>query len=232
VTEDSLKSDEAQKRLTKIREAMEKALRTAGRKPGEATLLAVSKTFPFESVKTYLTLGQFDFGESYIQEAKDKIPLLPKEARWHFIGRLQANKTRFAAQLFSFFHALDSIDLAAELHKRLLLLNRTLKVYVQVNVSGEESKSGISPIELKEFLDQLSSYPSLEPVGLMTMPPYELDPEKSRPHFRKLYELREKIAPSLKGLSMGMSGDFEAAIEEGATIIRVGTALFGSRDYT
>jgi pyridoxal phosphate enzyme (YggS family) len=193
------------------------------------TLLGVSKTFPGESILAFHRQGLLDFGENYIQEARDKIPSLPDSIRWHFIGHLQSNKAKYAAKLFSVLHTLDSLELARELDKRLASDDRYMDVFIQVNVSGEESKSGLSPESLPAFLDSLAAYPRLKPQGLMTMPPYDPDPEVSRPYFRRLYELREKVAPALKGLSMGMSGDFEVAIAEGATVVRIGTALFGVR---
>ncbi|MDR2140611.1 MAG: YggS family pyridoxal phosphate-dependent enzyme [Deltaproteobacteria bacterium] len=224
----SLTPEEARSRLARVRAEIETAAKRAGRQSGEITLLAVSKTFPLGDVATYLAAGQKYFGESYLQEAQDKVEKLP-QAEWHFIGHLQTNKARFAPGLFSCLHALDSLELAEKLHKRLEEKGLTLQVYVQVNVSGELSKSGLAPERLRDFLDNLAKYPTLIPQGLMTMPPYDPDPEKSRPYFRQLYELREKLAPTLRGLSMGMSGDFPVAISEGATVVRIGTALFGDR---
>jgi pyridoxal phosphate enzyme (YggS family) len=228
-----LPKDLANKRLDLVREEIKQAAQGVGRKENEITLLAVSKTFPAQDIKTFLDLGQRDFGENYLQEALDKIAAVeaaPAAAAWHFIGHLQTNKARFIPGNFSVLHTLDSLDLAAKLHSKLVPQNLTLKVFIQVNISGEESKSGLNPLDLPAFLDKLSFFPSLIPQGLMTMPPYDPDPEVSRPYFRQLYELREKQAPSLKGLSMGMSGDYIVAISEGATIVRVGTALFGDRD--
>jgi uncharacterized pyridoxal phosphate-containing UPF0001 family protein len=260
---------EAKERLAELKSKLEAAARKSARDPQEISLLAVSKTFPAESIDSYILSGQKDFGESYVQEAKDKIPLVKGDAIWHFIGHLQTNKAKYAVRLFPVIHALDSLSLAAELHKRLGEGEReaeaeakaegdegderdegddnkgidtdiakaktktkgSIEAYIQVNVSGEGSKSGLSPEELPGFLEGLSRYPRVIPIGLMTMPPYDPDPEESRPFFIKLRELRDKEAPSLKGLSMGMSGDYEVAIEEGATIVRVGTALFGERNY-
>ncbi|MDR1608324.1 MAG: YggS family pyridoxal phosphate-dependent enzyme [Deltaproteobacteria bacterium] len=221
----------AKDNLWRIREKIQDAARRAKRDPADITLLAVSKTFPLEDIKVFWELGQTDFGENYLKEAEEKIGLLP-QATWHFIGHLQTNKARFVPGLFSCLHALDSLDLAQKLHQRLQNLNQTLKVFVQVNVSGEASKSGLSPEELPSFLEGLAKFPALIPLGLMTLPPFDPNPEKSRPYFRQLFELQAKVAPSLKDLSMGMSGDFEVAIEEGATVVRIGTALFGARDYS
>lgn len=223
---------QARARLELLGSQMEKAAQKAGRQLSEITLLAVSKTFPSSLVKTYLELGQLDFGESYMQEARAKAEELSAEPtlpRWHFIGHLQTNKAKYAAPIFHSLHSLDSLDLARELNKRLEAEGRKMTVYIQVNVSGEESKSGLSPTELPAFLEALAPLAALKPAGLMTMPPWDPDPEAARPHFAALRELRDKQAPHLTGLSMGMSGDFPVAIEEGATVVRVGTALFGSR---
>jgi pyridoxal phosphate enzyme (YggS family) len=220
---------EALARLQGVRERIRLAEERASRPPGSVTLLAVSKTHGPEAISELARAGQRVFGESYIQEAREKIPLIPEGLDWHFIGHLQTNKARHAASLFSAIHALDSLDLAAELNKRLLPLERRMSCYIQVNVSQEGTKSGIEPGELPGFLDSLSAFGALVPVGLMTMPPFDPDPEAARPFFIILRELRDKHAPGLPGLSMGMSGDFEVAVEEGATIVRVGTALFGAR---
>jgi pyridoxal phosphate enzyme (YggS family) len=220
---------EAADRLARVASEIDEAAALSGRRAGEIALLAVSKTFPPSDVAAFVAAGQMDFGENYVQEAQGKIPLAPIEAVWHFIGHLQTNKAKIAAPLFNVHHALDSLDLAAELDKRLKAHGRTMRVYVQVNVSGEDVKSGIAPGDLSPFLENLAKYPSLVPEGLMTMPPYDPDPETARPHFAALRELRDKVCPSLKGLSMGMSGDFRVAIAEGATIVRIGSALFGER---
>jgi pyridoxal phosphate enzyme (YggS family) len=220
---------EAAGRLAAVRQRIEKALADCGRAPGETALLAVSKTFPASAVRAFGQAGQLAFGESYIQEAREKIPSLPDNLEWHFIGHLQTNKAKYAASLFGVLHALDSLELAAELDRRLARLERDMGVYVQVNVSGEDSKSGLEPGELPAFLDSLERFGCLRPLGLMTMPPYDPDPETGRPHFARLRELRDRFCPHLKGLSMGMSDDFPVAISEGSTIVRVGTALFGQR---
>ncbi|MDR1080212.1 MAG: YggS family pyridoxal phosphate-dependent enzyme [Deltaproteobacteria bacterium] len=226
---EAIPKEEAARRLLDVRTRIDRAAERAGRAPGSVTLLAVSKTFPAEAVDGFIEAGQLEFGESYVQEARDKIPQVRGLAVWHFIGHLQVNKARYAAKLFDAVHALDTLELAAELAKRLRQESRTLDVYVQVNVSGEGSKSGMPPEALPAFLDGLKGYGELVPVGLMTMPPFDPDPETARPHFRRLRELRDSVCPRLSGLSMGMSGDYEVAVEEGATVVRVGTALFGNR---
>ncbi len=230
--DDTLTPAEASARLAEVRAAMARAAARAGRDPGSVTLLGVSKTFPAAMVRAYWEAGLRDFGENYIQEARDKAAELAGQGltpTWHFIGHLQTNKAKYAAPLFPVIHSLDQLELAGELHRRATREGRTIDVYVQVNVSGEGSKSGLSPEALPGFLEALSGLTALRPVGLMTMPPYDPDPERSRPHFAALRRLRDRHAPRLPGLSMGMSGDFEVAIEEGATIVRVGTALFGPR---
>lgn len=230
--DDRLSRAEAQDRLGRIFSAMTEAAARSGRDMAAIKLLAVSKTFPAAMIRSYLDIGQTDFGESYIQEARSKIPELnglSPAPHWHFIGHLQTNKAKYAAALFQTIHSLDNLELARELDRRTAALGAALDVYIQVNVSGEESKSGLAPEELPWFLDELPKLPALRPVGLMTMPPYDPDPELSRPCFAALRALRDQRAPQLKGLSMGMSGDFQVAIEEGATIVRVGSALFGSR---
>lgn len=228
----TLSLEEALSRLAKVRLELAEAARFSGREPSSISILAVSKTFPAELVKRYLKAGQLSFGESYIQEAREKAAELEHfdpQPDWHFIGHLQTNKARFAAPIFSTLHSLDSLELAAELDKRLASLNLRLKVYIQVNMAGEIQKSGLSPASFPTFLESLAKFPRLQPQGLMTMPPYDPNPENSRPYFAALRELRNKYASHLPGLSMGMSGDFMVAIEEGSTLIRIGTAFFGKR---
>ncbi|KXS56847.1 MAG: hypothetical protein AMR96_00225 [Candidatus Adiutrix intracellularis] len=223
---------EARTRLEKLRQEIAEAAARSGRQPEEITLLGVSKTFPAASVRTYFQSGLLDFGESYLQEAKAKLEELADldpPPTWHFIGHLQTNKVKYAAQLFHVIHSLDSLNLARELNYRTQAKDRTMIIYIEINLSGEASKSGLDPSSLPVFLDSLITLPALKLQGLMTMPPYNLNQEASRPYFAALRELRDKWAPSLPGLSMGMSGDFIVAIEEGATIVRVGTALFGQR---
>ena len=184
--EEALGPPQAAARLEKVKAEVERALSRASRSPGAAAILAVSKTFSAGDVSAFLAAGQLDFGESYIQEAKAKIPLVPQEARWHFIGHLQANKAKQAASLFGVLHALDSLHLAEALNRHLSELGRSMRVYLQVNVSGEGAKSGMEPSELPAFLDGLAKFPALAPEGLMTMPPYDPDPEASRPYFAAL----------------------------------------------
>ena len=227
-----LTAAEAAARLKEVRSVMAEAAVRGGRPVEDVTLLGVSKTFPSASVQALAAAGLEDFGESYVQEARDKLEELTSLSpppRWHFIGHLQTNKAKYAAALFPVVQSLDRPELARELDRRARDLKRTIDVYIEVNVSGEAAKSGLSPANLPAFLEQLAPLTALKPVGLMTMPPFNPDPEASRPFFAALRELRDRRAPGLSGLSMGMSGDFAVAIEEGATLVRVGTALFGRR---
>jgi pyridoxal phosphate enzyme (YggS family) len=177
--------------------------------------------------------GHIFFGENKIQEAKAKIPLCPGRARWQFIGHLQSNKVRDAVELFEMIQGVDSFAIAQEISKRAAQAGKTMPILIEVNVAGEASKFGYAPENLLAELNELNALPKIEIHGLMAIPPFTPLPEKARPYFKKLRELKvecEKIlgAP-LPHLSMGMSGDFEVAIEEGATIVRIGTALFGER---
>jgi len=219
--------------LDSIRQRIFAACDRAGREPNSVTLLAVSKTHPPETVGAAANLGLIFFGENKIQEAKEKIPLCPGKLRWHFIGHLQSNKVRDAVELFEMLQSVDSLGRAREISKRCEQAAKTMPVLLEVNLAGEASKFGYKPEQLITEMKEINSLPRIEIQGLMTVPPWSPDAEDSRPHFRRLRELKmrceEILGASLPHLSMGMSGDFEVAIEEGATIIRVGTALFGPR---
>jgi hypothetical protein len=219
--------------IQRVRERMERACSRSGRRPGEVLLVAVSKTVPAGRIREALDAGLTYFGESYIQEAQKKIEELQAGA-WHFIGHLQRNKARTAARLFSMVETVDRLSLAEELNRQAREAGKILEVLIQVNEAEEESKSGLPPDKVPALLEAAHSLSCLRIRGLMAIPPYDPDPESSRPWFRSLYQWREewqKRFPSLdlSQLSMGMSHDFETAIEEGATLIRVGTALFGAR---
>jgi pyridoxal phosphate enzyme (YggS family) len=205
----------------------------AGRVPDSVTLLAVTKSQPPEVVRAAADCGQILFGENKVQEAKAKIPLCPGKLRWHFIGHLQSNKCRDAVEWFELIQSVDSLSLAQEINRRAEQAGKTMPVLLEANVAGEASKFGYQPEKLLTELEVLNQLPRLEIHGLMTVPPYVTDPEKARPHFRRLCELKiqceQKLGVRLPHLSMGMSGDFEVAIEEGATLVRIGTALFGPR---
>ncbi len=219
--------------LDSIQQRIAVACARAGRDVNSVTLLAVSKSHPPETIRAAVDAGQLLFGENKIQEAKAKIPLIPSKARWQFIGHLQSNKVRDAVELFEMIQGVDSLAIAQEISKRAEQAAKTMPILLEVNVAGEGSKFGYAPEKLLAELEELNALPRIEIHGLMAIPPYAAVSEKARPYFRKLRELKlqcEKIlgAP-LPHLSMGMSGDFEVAIEEGATIVRVGTALFGER---
>jgi pyridoxal phosphate enzyme (YggS family) len=212
-------------RLRKIRERVENACARADRDPASVRLLAVTKVFGPEAIREAWEVGLRDFGENYVQEMERKAPALAglTDVAFHLIGHLQSNKTKKAAQLFS---AIDSID-SARLAKRLDAESKRLDVMIEVKLSEEETKSGASVAELPEIVEAMRSAKNLRLTGLMTVPPWSTDAEASRPYFAKLRELAEQFG--IPGLSMGMSNDFEVAIAEGATWIRIGTALFGRR---
>ena len=208
-----------------------------GRDPREVTLIAISKTHPPEVVKSLVELGATDLGENRVQEAEDKIPQVGRTmVRWHLVGHLQANKARRAVNLFDVIHSLDSIDLARRLDRLCTEEGKqSLPLLIQVDLGHEETKSGIDEHELPQLAESLRDLERLQLIGLMTLPPFFDDPEQARPYFRRLRELRDELARGgLFGegngeLSMGMTNDFEVAIEEGATLVRVGTAIFGER---
>lgn len=214
------------------------AARRCGRSPEEVTLIAISKTHPANVIKELVELGVADLGENRVQEAEGKIPEVGRTSvRWHLVGHLQANKARRALTLFDVIHSLDSIDLARRLDRLCTEVGRdSLSLLIQVDLGHEETKSGIDEQELPQLTQTLQQLERLELIGLMTLPPFFDDPEQARPYFRRLRELRDQLASegvfgNRKGeLSMGMTHDFEIAIEEGATMVRVGTAIFGERE--
>ena len=213
------------------------AARSCGRSPDEVTLIAISKTHPANLIKELVELGATDLGENRVQEAEGKIPEVGRtSARWHLVGHLQANKARRAVNLFDVIHSLDSIDLAKRLDRLCAEIGReSLPLLIQLDLGHEETKSGIDEQELPQLIAALQQLERLELIGLMTLPPFGDDPELARPYFRRLRELRDQLAGEgafgdRKGeLSMGMTHDFQVAIEEGATMVRVGTAIFGER---
>ncbi|MCS7090920.1 MAG: YggS family pyridoxal phosphate-dependent enzyme [Verrucomicrobiota bacterium] len=205
----------------------------SGRKPTEVTVVAVSKTHPPAVVRAAAACGLRVFGENRVQEARAKIPECPGALRWHLIGHLQTNKVRDAVALFEMIQSVDSLRLAEEIQRRAEQAGRRVPVLLEVNVAGEASKFGYAPERLLAELPDLNALPRLEIQGLMTVPPWAADPERVRPWFRQLRDLRtaceDRLGAPLPHLSMGMSGDFEIAIEEGATMVRLGTILFGPR---
>ncbi len=204
-------------------------------------LVAVTKTVPAHRVKDAIEAGATIFGENYVQEARDKIrELSAYPVSWHFIGTLQSNKAKYVVKLFDLIHSVDSVKLAMEINKQAEKIGKIQEILIQVNVAGEPQKSGISPVKTLEMLKAVSKFKNISVKGFMTMPPYFNDPERARPFFKQLRQLRNKLQKELSDLSsaghirldelsMGMTGDFEAAIHEGATLVRIGTAIFGER---
>jgi PLP dependent protein len=219
--------------LDSIQQRIRAACDRAARAPESVTLLAVTKGQSPDAVSEAGRLGLTHFGENKIQEAKAKIPLCSGKLRWHFIGHLQTNKCRDAVELFEMIQSVDSLHVAQEISKRAELAGKTMPILLEVNLAGEASKFGYRPETLLAELNQINALPRLEVHGLMTVPPWTSNAENVRPVFRQLRLLKERaeqvLGAPLPQLSMGMSGDFEVAIEEGATIVRVGTALFGPR---
>lgn len=221
--------------LATVREEIDAAAWRAGREPADVRLVAVSKTHPASAVEAAAAAGQRVFGESRVQEAREKIPACPPGLEWHFIGHLQRNKVRQALPLFSFFHSIDSAALAEAIDRIAGETGREVEGLLEANVSGEATKHGFSPDRLREEFAALARLPHLRIRGLMTMAPYSEHPEDARPFFRALRELRDELQAKhnrpLPELSMGMSGDFAPAIEEGATLVRIGSSIFGARPY-
>ena len=222
--------------LLKINEQIHAACLRAGRDAAEVSVIGVTKTVPVNRIREGIEAGVRILGENYVQEAAQKVQALSDlEVSWHFIGHLQSNKVKVALESFAWIHTLDRENLARELNRVAQKLGKTIPVLVQVNTGDEESKSGLAPEDVSAFFDLASSLDGLEIRGLMALPPYYDDPEEVRPHFHTLRELLERlrdraVSPEkLTELSMGMSHDFEVAIEEGATMVRIGTALFGTR---
>lgn len=224
---------ELEQRLNAVTARLAAAAQRARRNPDGVTIVAVTKAVAPEGVEDARDAGLTVFGENKVQEARAKISLVSSRARWHMIGHLQTNKARDAVALFELIHSVDSAKLAGELNKWAGPAGKTQPILLEINVSGEASKSGLKPGDLAATLEQIKALPRIEIRGLMTMAPFAEDPEKARPHFRRLRELRDEVENRFGGqlpeLSMGMSHDFEVAVEEGATLVRIGTAIFGER---
>ncbi len=219
-----------------VRRRIRAAAERAGRDPDTIGLVAVSKTVSVERVAEAIDAGIDCLGENYIQEAREKIDdLADRGVAWHFIGHLQSNKAKFAVSYFDLIHSVDRVNLAREIDKQAARIGKIQPVLIQVNISEEATKSGITAAETIELAQTISTFPHLSIRGLMTMPPFFDDPERARPFFRVLSNLKDRIASeniagvAMEELSMGMTGDFETAIEEGATRVRVGSAMFGKR---
>jgi pyridoxal phosphate enzyme (YggS family) len=223
--------------LIHLRERIEAAALRAGRDPASVRLVAVSKTKPAEAVEDAAKAGQRLFGENYVQEFTAKVREVREPVEWHFIGALQSNKVRQIAGLVTLIHSVDRLSLAQEIERQWAKLDATCDILIQVNIAGEATKSGTTAEELLTLVREVALLPHLRVRGLMTMPPFFDDPEGARPYFRELRRLADLVAAesipgvAMEELSMGMSGDFEAAIEEGATLVRIGTSLFGEREY-
>ncbi len=219
-----------------ILERIEKACNRVGRNPKNVKLLAATKMRTPEEIKEAYSVGIKLFGENRVQEAKEKIPLLREiDAEWHMIGHLQTNKVKYAVKLFDVIETVDRISLVDELEKRLKKEGKRIPVLIEVKLSPEESKHGVKPEKLEQLTERVLQSENLKLIGLMTVPPYDENPENVRRYFRQLREMKEKLEEAfsvkLPELSMGMSHDFEIAVEEGATIVRIGSAIFGPRSY-
>lgn len=225
-------------RYDEVKARIEAACARAGRNPEDVTLVAVSKTKPEEDIQALYDYGVRDFGENYIQELRTKHDDLPKDIRWHMIGHLQRNKVKYIADYVTMIHAVDTLPLAETIEKEGVRFDRIIPVLIEVNVAGEESKFGVTPENCVSFAEQFAGFPHIRLEGLMTSAPFVENPEDNRPVFRKLRQLAVDINKKnidnvgMRVLSMGMTNDFEVAVEEGATMVRVGTAIFGARDYS
>jgi hypothetical protein len=222
-------------RLMGVREEIRAAALATGRNPEGVRLVAVSKTRPASDVVAAFRAGQVIFGENYVQEFAAKAQVVTEPVEWHFIGHLQSNKVRQIAGLVSMIHSVDRLSLASEIDRQWGRLGQVCDVLVQVNISGEATKSGTTAADALKLVRDMALLPHIRVKGLMTMPPFFDDPEAARPYFAELKRLSQLIdgeglaGVEMKELSMGMSGDFEAAIAEGATLVRIGTAIFGER---
>ena len=224
--------------LQQVNANIEKACAAVSRDPGEVTLVAVSKTKPVSMLQEAYDAGARVFGENKVQEIMDKYDRLPSDIQWHMIGHLQRNKVKYIAGKVALIHSVDSLRLAKTISEEAVKHNCEIPILIEVNVAGEESKFGVSVEETLPLIEEIAKLPAIHVEGLMTIAPYVEDPEENRPVFRKLKELSVDIAAKninnvrMAILSMGMTGDYEVAVEEGATLVRVGTGVFGERDYS
>jgi pyridoxal phosphate enzyme (YggS family) len=223
--------------IARVRNAIADAASRSGREASDVRLMAVTKTVDDERIMEAITAGVDIIGESYVQEAKRKIEKMGRSLEWHMIGYLQSNKAKYAVRLFDMIHSVDRIDVARELDRRANAVGNVMKILIEVNSSGEETKSGVPYKDAMQLIRDVASLDNLSVQGLMTMPPWFDDPEDARPYFVALRELRDRVIDEnlnrieMRELSMGMSGDYEVAVEEGATIVRVGRTIFGERAY-
>lgn len=221
--------------IAQIRERIAAACQRAGRDPETVRLIAVSKVKPAADIDAAFTSGQQLFGESYVQEFRDKSPEVQSPVEWHYIGSLQTNKVKYLRGKVAMIHSVDRLSLAEEISRQWQKIDSDCKILLQVNIGEEDQKSGSAPAELEQLVRSVATLPYLQICGLMCLPPYCADAEEVRPYFSRMRELAQQIehlqipGVSMQELSMGMSGDFEVAVEEGATLVRVGTAIFGER---
>lgn len=223
-------------KLTAVLNRIENAARRSGRAPQEIRLVTVGKIQPVHRIREAIEAGAAIIGENYIQEARGKFDALVNfPVQWHFIGHLQSNKAKYAVRMFDLIHSVDSLKLASEINKQAQKAGKVQEILIQVNISGETTKSGVSEDWAADLIHSVSTLPHVRIKGLMTMPPFFDDPDRARPYFAALRRFRDGVrlddtaGTSLNELSMGMTGDFEVAIEEGATLVRIGTAIFGVR---
>lgn len=224
--------------LEQVKNTVAEAAERVGRNPDEVTILAVSKTKPEEDILELYNAGHRDFGENYVQELRKKHEDLPKDIRWHMIGHLQRNKVKYIAEYVAMIHSVDSVELAETIEKEAAKHNRIIPVLIEVNVASEETKYGVTPEEAPALAEAIRALPHVRFSGLMTSAPYVQDPEEDRPVFRALRQLSVDMNSQSANneratvLSMGMSNDYVIAVEEGSTCVRVGTSIFGARDYS
>jgi len=216
--------------LTAVQNRIADAAKRAGRKPSDITLVAVTKTHSPEEINEAIACGVTDIGENKVQEILSKYDAVTTGVRWHLIGHLQTNKVKSVVDKVCMIHSVDSLHLAEEIDKRCKAIGKTMDILIQVNAAGEEQKSGVSPKEVLPLYNEVSKFENLKVRGLMQIAPETDNPESIRKYFKEVKEIYDSI-PGLDVLSMGMSGDYEIAIEEGATMVRIGTAIFGERNY-
>lgn len=223
--------------LANVREKINAACKKVGRNPDEVTLVAVSKMKPLEDIETLLETGQMEYGENYVQELCDKYEKIRRPVHWHMIGHLQTNKVKYIIDKTVLIHSVDSVHLAKQIEKEAAKRNLTAQILIQVNIAEEETKFGLDTEELFQIITEISKFPHVHIRGLMTSAPFVANPEENRCYFKKLHELFIDIGKknidnvTMDILSMGMTNDYEVAIEEGATMVRVGTGIFGERNY-
>ena len=224
-----------QEQLNEVRQKIVQACERAGRNPSEVKLIAVSKTKPVSMIEEAIACGQTVFGENKVQELCDKIPQLPANLEWHLIGHLQRNKVKYIVDKVALIHSVDTVRLAKQISQEAVKAGVTVQILLEVNVAREESKFGFMEEEVEEAVREIAAFPNIQIVGLMTIAPFVADPEENRIYFKKLHQLCVDINKKnidnirMSELSMGMTGDYEVAIEDGATMVRVGTGIFGTR---